>query len=436
MATIVDALLVTLGLDTKEYEKGTKKAEKELAEFDKKRADSEKHNEDAKRKAAKEQELRFKNQQLQDKAVNEALGHMRNQLIAIGGLFMAGQGLIAFAKSSIDTAANVGRLAENTSMAKKEIAGLDQAFKRTGGSAEEAQSTIGMLAKNLANMNMGIESNVPEFARFGGDMNHGALKDAKSYLLAIADLLHKINKENPSKAWMVAGRLGLGDTAFNLLKQGRKAVQAQIADGARMSGFNDEMTDQAREAQKTWADMTVEMASVGNAVLLPVLQEIDKWMKEHKKDIDDWLIKLREFLRQVTPGTIEKIGDAFEFVGSAIMAMVNALLKLRPLMDSLGLTTPDKGKKPGDKDKQPGLLAQGAKSLWDTNGLLMGPVGMLKGAWNLGQSLGQNMAGDTHVNINQMTITTQATDARGVASGMRDALSQRGLAMQANSAGR
>ena len=34
MTTIVDALLVTLGLDTKEYEKGTKKAEKEMAEFD------------------------------------------------------------------------------------------------------------------------------------------------------------------------------------------------------------------------------------------------------------------------------------------------------------------------------------------------------------------------------------------------------------------
>lgn len=40
MATIVDALLVTLGLDTKDYENGAKKAEKSLAEFDKKRADS------------------------------------------------------------------------------------------------------------------------------------------------------------------------------------------------------------------------------------------------------------------------------------------------------------------------------------------------------------------------------------------------------------
>src|SRR5574340_1247886 len=254
MANVVDALMVTLGLDVREYEKGTKKAEKAHADFDKKQESAKKKNQQQDKKLNNEREKQFKEQQSQNKATIEGLNKLRNQLVSVMTLFTAGKGIVDFAKNAVMGAAAVGRLAENADMAVSDVSGFEQALTRIGGSADEARGTIGTLTQELAKYRMGMDSVITEYVgRAQGGMQHGELSSTKNLLLGMADAFERMAKTDPGKALMVASRMGISENVLNLLKQGRKAVAAQIADGARLTGINKQQSDQARDAQKAWA---------------------------------------------------------------------------------------------------------------------------------------------------------------------------------------
>jgi len=441
MATVVDALLVTLGMDTKDYEKGEKKAEDLLEQLEKKdeelkkkqlkaTSQQEKKKIELQRKSVKEQiaaekkrreteQKEGQEREKRNKDTSEALKKIRNQLVAIGGLFMAGQGIMGFVKQQVDLAANVGRLSENTGLAVEDLAGLQQAFTRTGGSAEDAQATIAMLTKNLANMRSGMESNVSEFMRWGGSTNQGQFKNTREYILGIADLLQRVNKTDPGKAWNIASRLGLSDAAFNLLKQGRGAVQAQIADGAKLAAMNKKQADEAREAQRAWADMSTLLASVGRAVLFPILRAIQDWTKGHQGNIQVWITQIRDFLSKATPEAIAKIGDQFTKIANAIDKIGDAAVKLAPLMDKLGLSKTTDAEFRAQKAQE----TQRVVKYFNDRKIAREQAAAVAGNT------------DNSVHVGQMTINTKATDAKGVAAGMHDALQYRGMTTQSGGTG-
>lgn len=401
MANIIDALLVTLGLDTSEYEKGTEKAEKSLSDFDKKKEASDKKRAKDDKKASQERDKQFKNQRDQTKATAADFNKLRNQIVGVMVAFTAGKGLIDFARDAMMGAASVGRLSENSGMAVETISGLEQAMKRIGGSGEEARTTVGNLSQELAKYNLGMESSLGEYLRFGGDFRQGEMKDTYSLLLGMADTFERLNKANPADAWMKASRMGISENMFNLLKQGRQAVKDQIADGAKLTGITKEQADSARQAQKAWADLISNLESVGKAILFPILKEISGWMEKHKDDITRWIGKLREAVGKFSAGGMEKFIGTLERIGELLENIVK-------LAEKVGLIKPEATEerlvdKLGNAGTHPAMMVKKMYDLWS-----------MKGQAQAGAS--------SKVDIGQVTINTQAKDANGIAAGMRGAL--------------
>jgi len=359
MATIIDSLLVSLGLDTSEFKKGIGESEKDHGKLVKKVEEGDKKITEADKKVGKEKARQQKEDQRAQKQSLENMNKMRNQVLGMIGLFTAGKGILNFIKDTVATTAALDRMSEVTGVSIHELGGWNQALERTGGTAEEMQNTIRSLSQEIAKYKQGLESNVIEYAFWQGGMQHGELDKTRNYLLGIADVLQRLNKLDPQKAMLAASKMGISENVFNLLKQGSAAVEQQVASGARLAALTSEQGKEARKAQAAWADMATQLQSVFKPIIFGVLKAIGGWMEKHGADISRWVENLKQAIAGFTPETIEKVGAAIGKIVDALMMAVKLMGALYDTAQKFGIVS-DIQKSQGWMDKNPKIKAAAA----------------------------------------------------------------------------
>lgn len=313
MATIIDSLLVTLGLDATNFKKGEQEASKSQKDFVEKSKRNNKELSVLDSKAAAQREKHAKEAQAQGKKAIETFSAMRNQALSLLSVFVGGMGLVEFAKHTIFTTAALGRMSQNVGISVNELSGWGVAAKEMGGSAEGMMTDIDKASQSLAHLRTGFKDEaINNYFRFGGSNQHGELNDTKSFLLAIADLIHKINATDPGKAKMVASMLGLSPESFNLFKQGSAALREQIALGAQLSGQNQQNADDAAAAQKKWVALDEAMSAIGRKVTFEVLPSITNFFGA----LND-----QQFWDDVF-GRFERLGNALSLIKKGFLALV------------------------------------------------------------------------------------------------------------------
>ena len=299
-------MIVTLGLDPKGFSSGAKKAKGEMADLS-----------DSAQKRAKEIE----------RAGAQAaafFSKLRNEALALAGVFTAGMGIKSFIESTIGSAINLGYMAQNLKMSTQDLGAWQRAAQRAGGTAEGITAQLKESALELANVKMGRGSEAAtEFYRQGGiDVRN--FKDGNEFLLARSRILHDIYSIDPTRALLVAQRMGITEDNFNLLKQGPEAVRAMIDQQLKQSKVTEEQTKKAQELYAKWLDFkqgfeTTFMQIVLNLApaittilkkLEGVGEELQKWIgdgKDVNKWIDDFINtnwdkkinEIKEFAREV-----------------------------------------------------------------------------------------------------------------------------------------
>jgi hypothetical protein len=362
MATIIDSLLVSLGLETSEFKKGIDESEKDHGKLVKKVEEGGKKLSDADKKAGKEKNRQHKEEQRAQKQSLENMNKMRNQVLGMIGLFTAGKGILNFVKDTVASTAALDRMSEVTGVSINELGGWNQALERTGGTAEEMQNTIRALSQETAKYKQGLESTVIEYAFWQGSMQHGELDKTRNYLLGIADVLQRLNKLDPQKAMLAASKMGISENVFNLLKLGRIEVERQVASGAKLAAITSEQGKEARKAQAAWADMATQLQSVLKPIIFGVLKAIGGWMEKHGADISRWVENLKQAIAGFTPETIEKVGAAIGKIVDALMMAVKLMGSLYETAQKLGLVGEGTQKEMSWMDKNP-KVKEAAKTI-------------------------------------------------------------------------
>lgn len=329
MATVIDSLLVTLGLDASAFKKGNQEVQKSQKDFVALTKKGNKELSDLDSKAAAARAKNAKEMQAQGKKAVETFSAMRNQALSLLAVFTAGMGIAAFAKSTVFTSAALGRLSKNVDISTNELGGWSLAAKEMGGSAEGMMSDINNVSQSLARFRTGLQSEaVQAFFQYGGSSEHGELKDTKSFLFAMADLLSKINKTDPAKAQMVANAMGLSYDSFNLMKQGSVALRTQIELNSQLAGITEKNAEEAQKAQKAWADLSATLEKLGREILFPLLTELNNWMTAYQADI---VKGIKEFISQAN-GAADAIGGwknvLMALIGLKVLSVVAPLLAL------------------------------------------------------------------------------------------------------------
>lgn len=280
MPTIIDSLVVTLGLDPKGMVAGAKASQKALKSVS-----------DEAAKSAKEMEAR-------GEQASQFFKKIRNEALTMLAVFTAGMGLKQFTQNTINSAAALGQMSQNLGMSTQRLNAWQRAAERAGGSAEGIVSTLKESANEVAKFKMGQASDSTQwFFRLGGDP--AALKDGNSYLLARAKIISDIYKTDPARAALVASQMGISDDQFNLIKQGPAAILKLVDAQEKNSAITAKNAEDAQKLRNKWLDLRDTLTYTGQTVLIALIPTFEKlvekaqvfaqWVQDHKEDIVIWV---------------------------------------------------------------------------------------------------------------------------------------------------
>lgn len=329
MATVIDALIVTLGLDSS----GFKKGEKEAA--------------DAQKRFVRESEASAKQIAAQAKVMSEGFRRVRNELLGLFAVAIGANGLKDFISNTVKGQAELGYLSKNLSMSARELDAWGKTVKTVGGSAEGFQASLQNIASGIEAFKLGEDSPVVGmFRAIGVNVadTAGKMRPFKDVLLDVSDALQRYDAQDQIR---IAQSLGIDQGTLNVLRQGRQAVQDLYAEMYKSSGVTEESVKRAQEAQRVWGEFTAQANGVGQAIfeamgpalvdLTKTLRDFGTWVNEHRAEIQKFFVdvvdggkelaKMLSELDQSTGGATTKIlaiGAAFAVAAKGIGIFVSA----------------------------------------------------------------------------------------------------------------
>lgn len=297
MATVIDSLIVTLGLDPSAYKKGAKDVQQDTAKI----------NEVERGRAKVSAES--------SKAVADGYNRARNELLSLAAAALGANSIKSFFAGMVTGQATLGRLAVNLGMSARELDSWGAAAEQVGGSAAGIQASFQHIQAGFEAFRLGEQSPVVTAFRALGIAvadGNGKIRPMKDLMLDLAGVLQKMPAQDQIR---VAGMLGLDDGTLNLLRQGRDVVEQTQAQMYQISGVTEKSTEEAKRAQAAWATFGREMHGVGQAIfeaLGPSLElanegmlKMSGWVRSHKDEISGFFSGIVGLAQAATKATIE-----------------------------------------------------------------------------------------------------------------------------------
>src|ERR1700731_1027217 len=310
MTTVIDALLVTLGLDASLFIK----KQREAADLFKKVSESHV-------KQSKEMEAGFK-------GVAVSLGSVAVGLAAFFAA-LAVKKAKDFIVPFTETELKLGQTAKSIGMGANQLGAWELMLKRGGGKSGEAASSLQSLSDSFQELKIHGESATTEpflqAQRFGGvKFDPFAPSEEKMRVLAVN--IKNIAKTSPE----LAHAIGMGATHSEAMTQAFMAsgdeLEKIIAENEKLVGFSEADIEAAKKRTKVWADLQAAVDRLGEKIATRLTR---------------WLIKLDEiFIRLAQQATeffknfkglsaewIPSMSDAVHFVVSVFSGSADDIRK-------------------------------------------------------------------------------------------------------------
>lgn len=296
-ATVIDALLVTLGLDTSQFRKGQKDVSDDLK----------KQREDAKKTAKEMAE--------QGKKAAAFFGSIKTELLALTGVTVTAGGLISFVKSTTSGLMDLSIQSKALGLSARELDGWSKSAEAAGSSAEKISASLQGFQGAIQGARVGDYSS----SIFGGLAQLNALtgqnfdvwgQDASSLAKTSLDALRKIS--DPNLRRQVGLSLGFDDATLQRNQEGKFLPDVDRL--TKNSGISDESINGAKEFNSAWAELNQNLDTTKNqfyTFLIPyvrefngVLLQLSNWMKSHP---DEMRQKVESFFGAIESGA--KVAD-------------------------------------------------------------------------------------------------------------------------------
>lgn len=247
MATIIDRLLIELGLDAKGVTKGSGAVQDTLK---KTRAEAD--------RTAKDMEASNKRQTL-------SFGKLRNEVVGLFLAFSGAASLQSYFTGMIASDAATGRLAKNLGMATQELSAWQLAMKDVGGQATDADSAFRKIAGAYQDILLtGTTANAADFQGLG--LNSRDLSDPVEALLKMADASERMER---SEFFARLSRIGIPESMINSLAKGRAGIMEIVEAKRKEAAATEANAQEAAKMEKAWSDL----ASTITGKVRPVFYE-------------------------------------------------------------------------------------------------------------------------------------------------------------------
>lgn len=325
-ATVIDALLVTLGLDTSQFRKGQQEVSDDLK----------KQREDAKNTAKEMAE--------QGKKAASFFSSIKTELLALTGVNVTAGGLISFVKSTTSGLMDLSIQSKVLGLSARELDGWSKSAEAAGSSAEKISASLQGFQGAIQGARVGDYSS----SIFGGLAQLNALtgqnfdvwgQDASSLAKTSLDALRKIS--DPNLRRQVGLSLGFDDATLQRNQEGKFLPDVDRL--TKSSGITDASTKGAKEVTAAWAELGQNLDTVKNQIyvgLIPTIRDLNdlliEWssgdaksssfFKELKRDIND--ITGIDLGSWTLSGDLRNLKDNFSMLGKVLNHLGNALNEL------------------------------------------------------------------------------------------------------------
>ncbi|MDG4887688.1 MULTISPECIES: phage tail tip lysozyme [unclassified Mesorhizobium] len=294
MPTVIDSLIVTLGLDPKDF-----------TDQQKKTSESWLKTVNAFRKGGKDVEE-------SSKKAAETVNLITRRVLELFAVITGSQALSEFVRKLTNADASLGRFASSLGESPQRIAAWENAAERFGGSADATASTLERVNKQLYNLNKNGEALPREFSQLQAwtgmriDPNHGLDR----YLSDVAAALQRLHQIDAGAAHNVAQALGIDPATEQLMYKMGAGIDVYLDKLQKSLSPSNDAIESAQKLQASWAELLQHIIALANAIydkLGPVLVDaaakmsawIDKnqaWIQtgvvDAVKKFVDWLEKI------------------------------------------------------------------------------------------------------------------------------------------------
>jgi len=281
MATIIDSLLVTLGLDPSGFNAGKAKVDKGLK--------------DTGNEADKTGD-KLKNAGKKGAEGYENVAKSAAKFLALIGGTMA---VKRFIEQTVESSAALDRLAQNLKENVDTVSAWSNAAEVAGGSASGMQGSLDMLSKAQTELQLtGQSSLIPYFSALGisiADVN-GKAKPASDLLLDLSDRFSRMDRTTANN---MGRMMGLDQGTMNLLLKGRGEVETMIRRQKEYGAVTKQQAEESSRLREMMVQSRQSFEAFGREILsaaMPALEGIFKlfeglgdWMRENKEFVQTFL---------------------------------------------------------------------------------------------------------------------------------------------------
>ncbi|HXE18297.1 MAG TPA: hypothetical protein VN629_01705, partial [Castellaniella sp.] len=223
-ATVIDALVVTLGLDKSKFEQGEREANKGI-------------------KKTKESALKAgKDMEAAGKQAAVFFSKLRNEAIMFVGALAGAAGIKSFTTNMVGAARGVGFTSQALDVGIRRLQAWQTAARMVGASASDMNAQLTESQNAVAMMRRGLLApGVQEFFARGGQGNVQTMT-AEQYLQARISVLQQIRARDGSVSdqRLAAQQMGLSDSLFNLFRKGNTAIGQMLVQAGKVDRFTKE----------------------------------------------------------------------------------------------------------------------------------------------------------------------------------------------------
>ncbi len=333
MPTIIDSLVVTLGLDSSGFKKGQTEVKKGLDDTRKNADQTAKDMEAAGKRAA------------------SFFGSIRTELLALVGVTLSAQGIKTFITNMTSDLMRLGIESRALDISAKSLDGWERAAAAAGSTAERMAGTLGNFQKTLTNIRTGGGQDDPLFGAltsFAGatGANFDYQNDnAEKIMRKIASNWGKLSKDAQRR---FGGMFGFDNATQQGLANGSLVQDADRF--AKISRATDEATRKALEFNRRLQEMKQNFAAASQVLyealipyvekLIPLIEKFGIWISTHGPEISKFFSETADEINKVVDavgGLENALKLLLVFVGGKwLLGMTSSIGGVRGALTALG----------------------------------------------------------------------------------------------------
>ncbi|KVI49648.1 MULTISPECIES: hypothetical protein [Enterobacter cloacae complex] len=333
MPTIIDSMVVTLGLDSSGFKKGQAEVKKGLDDTRKNADQTAKDMEAAGKRAA------------------SFFGSIRTELLALVGVTLSAQGIKTFITNMTSDLMRLGIESRALDISAKSLDGWERAAAAAGSTAERMAGTLGNFQKTLTNIRTGGGQDDPLFgalASFAGatGANFDYQNDnAEKIMRKIASNWGKLSKDAQRR---FGGMFGFDNATQQGLDNGSLVQDADRF--AKISRATDEATRKALEFNRRLQEMKQNFTAASQVLyealipyiekLIPLIEKFGIWISTHGPEISKFFSDTADEINKVVDavgGLENALKLLLVFVGGKwLLGMTSSIGGVRGALTALG----------------------------------------------------------------------------------------------------